>query len=78
MYIEQCQCVLNEDNRTIGFSLEKLPPQRVMRGHPGRFVRTRASFCPLSTNHCPLFSLIIDKFFQNPLVFFLQLRYNIY
>ena len=41
MYIEQCQCVLNEANRTIGFSWEKLPPQRVMRGHPGRFVRTR-------------------------------------
>ena len=27
-------------NQSLGFSWEKLPPQRVMRGHPESFVRT--------------------------------------
>ncbi|MBQ2716115.1 MAG: hypothetical protein IJF21_04875, partial [Clostridia bacterium] len=34
IYIEQYQCVSNEANGNPGFSWEKLPPQRVMRGHP--------------------------------------------
>ena len=31
---------INEANSSVGFSWEKLPPQRVMRGHPERCVST--------------------------------------
>ena len=42
-----CTSIIIAGTNPLGFSWEKLPPQRVMRGHPESFVRTRL----YRTNH---------------------------
>ena len=66
--------MINRTNKIIaltnplGFSWEKLPPQRVMRGHPERFVRTYSErvsiFYRIPTQILPLLSPASSQIFN--------------